>query len=69
MTKTKIFMSTLGVLAAAGAVLAGVLVKKRGKIKVEGELETRRSNGGGIRPANRSVRGQASVGATGNRQS
>jgi hypothetical protein len=40
MTKTKTFLSVFGVLAAAGAVVASIMVKNRGKIKVEGELET-----------------------------
>jgi hypothetical protein len=40
MTKTKTFLSVAGVLAAAGAVVASILVKKRGKIQVEGELKT-----------------------------
>ncbi len=63
MTKTKLFASTLGVIAAAGAIVAGVLVKKRGQIKVEGEIETK-GNGAGGRPKKRGVRGSAAVGAT-----
>ena len=62
MTKSKVIMSTLGVLAAAGAVVAGVLVKKRGQIKVEGQIETK-GNGGAGRPKKREVRGSAKVGA------
>ena len=62
MTKTKIIASTLGALAAAGAIVAGILVKKRGKIKVEGEIETK-GNGAGGRPKKRAVRGTATVGA------
>ena len=40
MTKTKAFLSVFGVLAAAGAVITSIMVKNRGKIKVEGELKT-----------------------------
>jgi hypothetical protein len=66
MTKTKFFMSTLGVIAAAGAVVASFLVKKRGNIKVEGEIETK-GGGPGMPRKNRGVRGSATMGA--NRQS
>lgn len=62
MTKGKVFMSTIGVLAAAGAVVAGILVKKRGQIKVEGEIETK---GGGIPNRSKGVRGQATVQSSG----
>ena len=61
MTKSKVFMSTIGVLAAAGAVVAGILVKKRGQIKVQGEVETK---GNGMPGRSKGVRGQASVSAT-----
>jgi hypothetical protein len=58
MTKTKVF---LGVLAAAGAVITGVLMKKRGQIKVEGELEANANKGMGTGGSNRTVKGQATV--------
>ncbi len=61
MTKGKAFMTVFGVLAAAGAVITSVLMKNRGKIQVEGQIETKPNSGmrGG-----KGVRGQASVGAT-----
>lgn len=59
MTKGKTFMTVFGVLAAAGAVITSMLVKKRGKIEMQGEIETKGNAGG-----NRGVRGQASVNAT-----
>ena len=62
MTKSKVIMSTLGVLAAAGAVVAGVLVKKRGQIKVEGQIETK-GNGAAGRQKKREVKGAAKIGA------
>lgn len=58
MTKTKVFLSTLGVFAAAGAVVAGVLMKKRGQIKVEGEIETK---GNGLPNHSKGIRGKASM--------
>jgi hypothetical protein len=64
MTKTKVF---LGLCVAAGAVVAGMLMKKRGQIKVEGELNA------GSKPSftgdvNRSVSGSATVKTTPTRQ-
>ena len=61
MTKSKfIAASALGI-AAAGAVVAGVLVKKRGKIKVQGQIDARGNGVGGLRRG-KSVHGSASVG-------
>ena len=57
MTKKNLLVSAVAVMAAA---VAGVLMKKRGQIKVEGELETRGPGGG---PA-KSARGSASMGAS-----
>ncbi len=65
MTKKKVF---LGLFAVAGAVAAGIMMKKkRGVIKVEGELEA------GHKPeilgdTKSTVQGSATVRATGNRQ-
>lgn len=67
MTKGKAFMTVFGVLAAAGAVITSVLMKNRGKIQVQGEIETKGSSG--LRGGGKGVRGQASVGATQNRPS
>ena len=64
MTKGKTLMTVFGVLAAAGAVITSVLVKNRGKIQVQGEIETK---GNGVAGRGKGVRGQASVGATTNR--
>ena len=58
MTKTKVF---LGVLAAAGAVITGILMKKRGQIKVEGELQANTNKGMMGTGSNRTVKGQATV--------
>ena len=64
MTKTKTFLSVFGVLAAAGAVVASIMVKNRGKIKVEGELEAG-SNKLGL--PNKGVRGSATLRADSDR--
>jgi hypothetical protein len=64
MTKTKTFLSVFGVLAAAGAVWAGIMMKNKGKIQVEGELETR-GNRMGI--PNKGVRASATMRATDDR--
>jgi hypothetical protein len=48
------------VLAAAGAVITGFMMKKRGQIKVEGEIEANANKGMGA-GANRTVKGQATV--------
>jgi len=64
MTKTKAFLSVFGVIAAAGAVVAGIMVKNRGKIKVEGELETR---GNKMGLPNKGVRASATMRATNER--
>lgn len=66
MTKGKTFMTVFGVLAAAGAVITSVMIKKRGKIEVQGQIDTKPN--GGMR-GGKTVRGQASVGATTNRPS
>ena len=66
MTKGKAFMTVFGVLAAAGAVITGVIMKNRGKIEVEGQIETKPN--GALR-GGKGVRGQASVNATTNRPS
>jgi len=63
MTKTKTFLSVFGVLAAAGAVVATVLVKKRGKIEVQGQIETKGNRLGG----GKGVQGSATVRATNDR--
>jgi hypothetical protein len=57
MTKTKAFLSVFGVLAAAGAVVASILVKNKGKIQVEGEIETKNRMG----LPNKGVHGSATV--------
>ena len=62
MTKSKFVLSTLGVLAAAGAVFASVLMNKKGKIKIKGEMEKKDGGMTGARGAGASVRG--SVDAT-----
>jgi hypothetical protein len=62
MTKSKVFLSTVGVLAAAGAVIAGVMMNKKGKIKVEGEIE--KKNGRGLGTSGAGVKGTATVDAT-----
>jgi len=62
MTKSKFFAASALGIAAAGAVVAGVLVKKRGKIKVEGQIDARGNGVGGLRRG-KSLRGSASVGA------
>jgi hypothetical protein len=64
MTKTKAFLSVFGVLAAAGAVITSIMVKNRGKIQVEGELETR-GNRMGI--PNKGIRGSATMRASDDR--
>jgi hypothetical protein len=58
MTKTKAFLSVFGVLAAAGAVVASILVKKRGKIEVEGELKT---EGNSLGMPGKGVKGSATI--------
>ena len=58
MTKTKAFLSVFGVMAAAGAVVASILVKNRGQIKVEGELKAG-DNKLGL--PNKGVRGSATM--------
>jgi|KBSSwiStaDraftv2_1062776.scaffolds.fasta_scaffold4431924_1 hypothetical protein len=58
MTKTKTFLSVFGVLAAAGAVITSIMVKNRGKIKVEGELETR---GNKMGLPNKGIKGSATM--------
>ena len=58
MTKTKAFLSVFGVLAAAGAVITSIMVKNRGKIKVEGELETR---GNKMGLPNKGIKGSATI--------
>lgn len=63
MTKGKAFMTVFGVLAAAGAVITSVLMKNRGKIEVQGQIDTKPGGMGG----GKGVRGQASVNATTNR--
>jgi hypothetical protein len=67
MTKGKAFMTVFGVLAAAGAVITSVMMKNRGKIQVQGEIETRGNRG--IPGRGKGVRGQATVNATHNRPS
>ena len=67
MTKGKAFMTVFGVLAAAGAVITSVMMKNRGKIEVQGEIETK--GNGGMAGRTKGVRGQASVNATHNRPS
>ena len=61
MTKTKAFLSVFGVLAAAGAVVAGIMMKNKGKIEVEGNLETR---GNRMGMPNKGVQGSATIRAT-----
>jgi hypothetical protein len=61
MTKTKTFLSVFGVIAAAGAVVASIMMKNRGKIKVEGELEAK---GNRMGMPNKGVHGSATVRAT-----
>ena len=62
MTKGKLFVSAVAVMAAAGAVVTGVLIKNRGKIKVEGEVEAKKGHTGlGGNGSKRSVRGSAQV--------
>ena len=63
MTKTKVF---LGLCAAAGAVVAGILMKKRGQIKVEGELNAGKPTFSG--DVKRTVSGSATVRSTPTRQ-
>ena len=58
MTKTKTFFSVFGVLAAAGAVIASIMMKNRGKIQVEGELET---HGNRMGLPNKGVKGSATI--------
>lgn len=58
MSKTKTFFSVFGVLAAVGAVIASIMMKNRGKIQVEGELETR---GNKMGMPNKGVRGSATM--------
>ena len=65
MTKGRFIVSALTVMAAAGAVVTGVLMKNRGKIKVEGELETKSNGAGGAGRKKKTVRGAAAVGSTG----
>jgi hypothetical protein len=64
MTKTKGFLSVFGILAAAGAVVAAIMVKNRGKIEVQGELETR---GNRMGLPNKGVKGSATMRATNER--
>jgi hypothetical protein len=64
MTKSKVFLSTVGVLAAAGAVVAGVLMNKKGKIKVEGEIEKKNGRGLGTGGKGASVRGSSAADPT-----
>jgi hypothetical protein len=64
MTKTKTFLSVFGVLAAAGAVITSIMVKNRGKIKVEGELETR---GNKMGLPNKGIKGSATMRADSDR--
>mgnify|MGYP003577986646 CR=1 FL=1 len=64
MTKSKVF---LGLFAAAGAITAAILMKKRGQIKVEGALEA------GNKPSltgdmKHNVHGTATVRTSGHRQ-
>jgi hypothetical protein len=58
MTKTKTFLSVFGVMAAAGAVVASIMIKNRGQLKVEGELKAG-DNQLGI--PNKGVRGSATL--------
>jgi hypothetical protein len=64
MTKSKVFLSTVGVLAAAGAVVAGVLMNKKGKIKAEGEIEKKNGRGLGTRGTGTSARGSGAADVT-----
>jgi hypothetical protein len=64
MTKTKGFLSVFGVLAAAGAVVAAIMMKKRGKIEVEGEIQT---HGNRMGLPNKGIKGSATMRATNDR--
>ena len=57
MTKTKAFLSVFGVVAAAGAVVASILIKNRGKVEVEGQIETK---GDGL-GRSKGIHGQATM--------